>query len=67
LDLHVTIEGLSPSAIICQPVYSALKENAFQWGPEQHATFDHLKQVMTQPPLLALPDFSLPFTLETDA
>jgi hypothetical protein len=54
-------------ALICQPLHSALKKNSFQWGTEQQAAFDKLKQVMSQPPLLALPDFSLPFTVETDA
>jgi hypothetical protein len=54
-------------AIICQPLYAALKKNAFTWGPEQQAAFDKLKMVMSHPPLLALPDFTLPFTLETDA
>jgi hypothetical protein len=54
-------------ALICQPLHSALKKNSFQWGTEQQAAFDKLKQVMSQPPLLALPDFSLPFTVETYA
>jgi hypothetical protein len=54
-------------AIICQPLYAALKKNAFIWGPKQQAAFEKLKIVMSQPPLLALPDFALPFTLDTDA
>jgi hypothetical protein len=33
---------------------------------EQQA-FDHLKQNMLEVPVLALPGFSLPFTVETDA
>jgi hypothetical protein len=44
-----------------------LKKNAFEWGPEQQSAFDRLKAVMTSPPVLSLPDFSTPFTLETDA
>jgi hypothetical protein len=54
-------------AHICKPLYSALKKKAFQWGPEQHVAFATLKTVMSHPPLLALPNFFLPFTLETDA
>jgi hypothetical protein len=54
-------------AIICQPLYAALKKNAFTWGPEQQAAFEKLKIIMSQPPLLAFSDFTLPFTLETDA
>jgi hypothetical protein len=54
-------------ALICQPLHKALKKNSFAWEEEQQLAFDKLKQVMSQPPLLALPNFSMPFTLETDA
>jgi hypothetical protein len=54
-------------ALICQPLHQALKKNSFFWEAEQQAAFDRLKQVMSQPPLLALPNFTLPFVLETDA
>jgi hypothetical protein len=54
-------------AYICQPLHNALKKNSFQWSTEQQNAFDQLKTVMSQPPLLALPDFSLPFAIETDA
>ena len=54
-------------ALICQPLHTALKKNAFQWGHEQQAAFEKLKEVMATPPLLALPNFELPFVLETDA
>jgi hypothetical protein len=54
-------------AHICKPLYGALKKNAFTWGPKQQTAFTTLKTVMSNPPLLALPNFSLPFTLETDA
>jgi hypothetical protein len=54
-------------ALICQPLHQALKKNSFFWEAEQQAAFDRLKQVMSQPPLLALPNFNLPFVLETDA
>jgi hypothetical protein len=48
-------------------LHAVLKKNAYQWTDEQNKAFQQLKQVMSQPPLLALPDFKLPFTLETDA
>jgi hypothetical protein len=54
-------------ASICQPLYLALKKDNFHWGPEQMAAFEQLKQIMSRPPLLRLPNFSIPFILETDA
>lgn len=54
-------------ATICQPLHNILKKDAFHWGQEQQLAFDTLKQVMSHPPLLALPDFTTPFTMETDA
>jgi hypothetical protein len=54
-------------AMVCQPLYQALKKDQFQWGQAQEAAFNQLKQIMSTPPLLRLPDFSIPFTLETDA
>jgi hypothetical protein len=54
-------------ASICQPLYLALKKDNFNWGPEQMAAFEQLKQIMSRPPLLRLPNFSIPFILETYA
>jgi hypothetical protein len=54
-------------ALICQPLHTALKKNSYQWGTEQQTAFEQLKSVMSHPPLLALPNFDIPFTLETDA
>lgn len=54
-------------ATVYQPLYLALKKDNFQWGPDQEAAFATLKQVMSNPPLLSLPNFAIPITLETDA
>jgi hypothetical protein len=54
-------------AHICQPLHAVLKKNAYQWTSDQNMAFQKLKQVMSQPPLLALPNFTLPLILETDA
>jgi len=39
----------------------------FQWPLLAQQAFDKLKQAMTQTPVLALPNFQLQFTVETDA
>jgi hypothetical protein len=42
------------------------KDQVFHWNyKEQHAC-DFLKWKMIEAPILALPDFSVPFTVETD-
>jgi len=44
-----------------------LKKNAFQWNEYATKAFQRLKQAITSQPVLALPNFNLPFELETDA
>jgi hypothetical protein len=45
-----------------------LKKNViFIWTPEHDSTFQALKMVLCQSPVLALPNFAKPFTIETDA
>lgn len=53
--------------LICRPLFDALKKNAFQWTDSQETTFHKLKEIMSNPPVLALPDFTQPFILEADA
>ncbi|KAJ0392471.1 hypothetical protein P43SY_004345 [Pythium insidiosum] len=43
------------------------KERAWEWGDAQHRAFECIKQELIQKPLLAYPDFDLPFVLATDA
>lgn len=54
-------------SIICKPLTDMLRKDAFLWNDEADLAFQHLKQAMLSPPVLALPDFSLPFIIETDA
>jgi transposase InsO family protein len=55
-------------AELARPLYRLLKkEQEFSWGPEQVEAFQKLKLVMTQAPVLAYPDFRVPFILTTDA
>ena len=53
---------------VAAPLYVMTKKDAlYQWTPKCQDTFDELKQKLTQAPLLAFPDFSKSFILETDA
>lgn len=44
-----------------------LKKDDFQWGDAATNAFEKLKLAMTSVPVLALPDFSQSFIVETDA
>ena len=43
------------------------KKSQFQWIPTCQAAFENIISKLTSPPVLAYPDFSMPFTLHTDA
>ena len=50
------------------PLTDLLKKNAvWQWDKEEQSAFDLIKSTLSKAPLLAFPDFELPFILTTDA
>ncbi|MCQ7691340.1 Ty3/Gypsy family RNase HI domain-containing protein [Salmonella enterica] len=51
---------------ISAPLTSLLEKDVFQWSDRASATFDKLKAAMTTTPVLALPDFNIPFIIEAD-
>jgi hypothetical protein len=51
---------------LCAPLTDLTKKGAFKWDEEAQKMMDKMKKVMSTCPILALPDFSLPFTLECD-
>jgi hypothetical protein len=52
--------------IISKPLTQLLTKKGFEWTPKATVAFLALKQAMVQTPV-ALPNFQLPFTVETDA
>lgn len=54
-------------AFIVAPLTALLKKNVFQWCEEATKAFTALKKTMTDASMLALPDFTKPFVLQTDA
>jgi hypothetical protein len=53
--------------IIAKPLTQLLTKKGFQWNDQAQAAFDELKRAMVNTPVLALPNFDRPFSIETDA
>ena len=52
---------------LCAPLTDLAKKGSFKWSYEAQATMEKMKEVMSTCPVLDLPDFGIPFTLECDA
>ena len=52
---------------ICKPLTQLLKKDSYRWNEEATIAFYNLKQSMINPPVLALPDMTKLFVIETDA
>lgn len=54
-------------ATLAYPLTSLLKKIAFEWYDLAQQAFKKLKAALASAPMLALPDFSVPFIVQTDA
>jgi hypothetical protein len=54
-------------ALIAKPLTAFLTKKGFLWTEQATLAFNQLKQAMVSTPVLALPNFEQPFSVETDA
>ena len=53
---------------VAEPLYALTRKNTpFVWSSSCEESFQHLKELLTSPPVLTFPNFKRPFILETDA
>ncbi|XP_019054014.1 PREDICTED: uncharacterized protein LOC109114966 [Nelumbo nucifera] len=53
--------------ILAAPFTRLLKKHSFEWDQKAEEAFQALKEAVTSPPTLALPNFELEFIVEADA
>lgn len=54
--------------VLAKPLTELLRKNSvFRWTPIHEQSFQALKHALSTSPVLALPDFAKPFSIETDA
>jgi len=52
---------------VAKPLTELTKKDNFSWNQDAVKAFNKMKKIMTSPPFLVLPNFSLPFEVECDA
>ncbi len=52
---------------INKPLIKLLRKNSFAWNPATNKAFEHLKQLMTEGPVLAMLDYNKTSVIEVDA
>ena len=62
--LRRSIEGFARKAA---PMTDLLKKGTFEWNPIAQESFERVKSALISAPTLKLPNFDLPFEIETDA
>lgn len=53
--------------VLVRPFTDLLKVESFDWSKKEQNTFEQLKRAMITALVLSLPDFKIPFVMESDA
>ena len=66
--INFSLKFIPKHATITHPLRQLpLKDKKFEWSEACSNSFDQLRQLVRQTPILTQPDFSKPFRLQTDA